>query len=320
MSNKKVVNLEIKDYVIRYTENKRGSSSVERMGEHFLPTGIVKDGVIEDHGQFERILKTVIKKWRLKRKKVRLIMPDSLVFIRRETVPLDVPKDEVKKHINFNLGETIHLPFNSSVVEVIYIQQLEEHHEVSIISTDKAVASQFVSNLEDLSLIVEAIDISPLCYYRLMHFKQLVTEDEQLLVVQYGIDRVTFSAFIQNTPIFLQEFDLESSETINSQLGPTLSKEDFNKQTVMEELEDMSIEIERVERFYQFMMSNQDHQFTSIAVVGDHPYLEEIITAMKESYETPIIQLTENDVKGPKEVGIEPKFHGVYGLALKGVH
>ncbi|MDQ0351998.1 type IV pilus assembly protein PilM [Alkalibacillus filiformis] len=318
MSNKKVVNLEIKDYVIRFTESKKGSSSISRLGEHFLPTGIVKNGVIEDFDQFVKILKTVVKKWRLKRKNVRFIMPDSLVFIRRETVPLNVDKDEVKKHIYFNIGDTIHLPFDSSVVEVVYIRELEEHHEVSMISTDQAVANQYDEALDLASVTVEAIDISPLCYYRLLHSNELVKQDDHLLLIQYQVDRVTFSAFVQNTPIFLQEFDLESSEFVTEQLGPTLSKEDFNKQTVMEELDDMNIEVERVERFYQFMMNDYEQKFTTIAVVGDHPYLEEIVSTMSEGYETPIVQLTDNNVKGPKEMGVEFKFHNVYGLALKG--
>ncbi|GAA0450531.1 hypothetical protein [Alkalibacillus silvisoli] len=315
---KKMINLEIKDYVIRFIESNIEENNIERIGEHFIPPGIISGGVIEDREKLQRILETCMKKWRLKRKKVRLLMPDSLVFIRREMVPLDVAKDEVKKHIDFHIGETIHLPFEQSVAETVYIRERDRGHEVSIISTDKDIANQYTHILESLSLKVEAIDISPLSYYRVLYEKDRARAEDHLLLIQYHVDRAIFSAFIEHTPIFLQEFDLESNEIIKHHLGATLSKEDFNEEAVMNELDEMNIEVERVERFYQFMINNHEQKFTKIAVVGDHPYVEEIVRKMKELYETPIINLQEDSIAGPKGMALESKFHNVYGLALKG--
>ncbi|MET3683121.1 type IV pilus assembly protein PilM [Alkalibacillus flavidus] len=318
MKKKQIVNLEIKDYVIRYTESRRGKAQIERMGEHFLPPGIVRGGVIEDREQFERILKSCVKKWRLKRKMVRLLMPDSLVFIRREVLPHDVAKNEIRQHIQFHLGETIHLPFEQTVFETVYIQELEDGHEISLISTDRGIANQYVNIIQDLGMRVEAIDISPLSFYRALYTHDIVTIEDHLLLIGYDVDQVTFSAFRFHTPIFLQEFDLESSEEIIDQLGPTLSKEDFNEETVMDELEDLNIEVERVERFYQYMINNYEQQFTKIAVTGDHPYLSEIVTTLEERYETPVYSIKEGLIQGPKGMTVESRFHNVYGLALKG--
>ncbi|WP_188207303.1 type IV pilus biogenesis protein PilM [Alkalibacillus aidingensis] len=319
MGKKHMINLEIRDYVIRYIEPKKGSSNeVERMGEHFLPSGVIVDGVIEEKEAFKKIIQTCAKKWRLKRKSIRLSMPDSLVFIRKQMIPLDVPKDEVEKFINFNLGETIHLPFEESIFETVYIRQLTDQHEVSLISTDRGVVDQYVELLDDVGLKVKVVDISPLNYYRIFYHQDLVSEEDRFLLIQYHIDRVIFSAFVDHTPIFLQEFDLDSSEMVTNQLGPTMSKEDFNRDLVMEEFEEMNIEVERVERFYQMAMNEGEQRFSKIAIVGDHPFLDQMIDRMEEGYETPIVYLDEDQLNGPKGMSLESKFHNVYGLALKG--
>ncbi|NIK11588.1 type IV pilus biogenesis protein PilM [Alkalibacillus almallahensis] len=318
MAKKQIVNLEIRDYVIRYTESRRDKTQVERMGEHYIPAGIIRGGVIEDREQFERVLKTCVKKWRLKRKTVRLIMPDSLVFIRREVLPLNIAKNEIRNHIQFHLGDTIHLPFDESVFETVYIQELEDGHEISLISTDRSIANQYTQILNELGMRVESIDISPLSFYRVLYSHSIASNEDHLLLINYNVDQATFSAFRFHTPIFLQEFDLDSSDQTIDQLGPTLSKEDFHEETVMDELEDLIIEVERVERFYQYMIQNYEQQFTQIAITGDHPYLEDIMVTLEERFETPVVTIQDEQVVGPKGMTVASRFHMVYGMALKG--
>ncbi|WP_027964171.1 type IV pilus biogenesis protein PilM [Halalkalibacillus halophilus] len=316
---KQIVNLEIRDYVIRFSEsNVSSTSNVERIGEHFLPSGIIVNGVIEKGEAFLKILKTCVKKWKLKGKSVRLTLPEAVVIVRKQDIPADIKKDQINQHIQFQLGETIHLPFERPIVRTIYLNEEEGSHTVSLISTDEQLVSRYTELLHEAKLKVIAADLSSFNYYRVFHQQQLVDAMDHVLFMQYYVDHVVFSAFHNHTPIFLQEFDLEAGAETSAQLGPTMSKEDFHEEVVLEELDDISTEIERIERFYQYSMNQDEQRFTKIAVAGDHPFMNEIISQMKESNEIPVIHLEDNRIQGPKGLTLEQKFHSVYGLALKG--
>ncbi|MGM8216312.1 type IV pilus biogenesis protein PilM [Bacillaceae bacterium W0354] len=319
MLNKFIVNIEIKDYVIRHSQIDIASGEVVRIGEQFVPNGIIDQGVIEEQAEFIKILKTCVKKWKLKRKKVRLTMPDSLVIIRRQKVPKEVKVEDFNRFVKFSLGETIHLPFETPIFDTVLVEEGDEKgHEASIISTDEQIAKQYRDCFREAGMKLTAVDISPLNYYRLLYKHKKVNEQDHLLLIQYNANHVVFTAFKNSCPVLLQHFNLLSSdEEFITPFGPTLTKEDFNIKDVLSEFEEINTEIERIERFYQFSMNEEQQSFTKIAVVGDHPHLEEITYKIEQSYDIPIIQLDEREVKGPKGIQVEQKYYNVYGLALK---
>lgn len=315
--SKNIVNIEIKDYVIRFTEvSPKRPSQILRFGEHFLPNGIVEGGIIKDDDQFKRVIRTCVKKWRLKRKQVRLTMPDSLVIVRKQSIPSSVKIEDVNRYIFFQLGDTIHLPFQKPIFETALLKEGEDQHEVSIISTCETHVNPFIKCLEDEKMKIVAVDISPLNHYRIFYQKDLVETDDNVLLVQYNAQTVVFCAFENHVPIFLQQFQL-SAEEEQQQFGPTMTQDDFNQEDVMMEFEEIRTEIERVERFYQYSMNDGNESFNKTIVVGDHPYLSEIVEKMKERTETEILSLTDDELGGPKGLNIERKFHNVYGLAMK---
>lgn len=59
----RVVNLVLKDHVIRYVELKQlDPPIVHKCGEHFLPAGVIKDGIITDFTDFD--LLNILGDWR----------------------------------------------------------------------------------------------------------------------------------------------------------------------------------------------------------------------------------------------------------------
>ncbi|SEQ49222.1 type IV pilus biogenesis protein PilM [Piscibacillus halophilus] len=313
-----IINLEIKDYVIRYTEmNPKQPTQIIRFGEHFIPEGVVDGGIIVDSELFIKVLHTCVKKWSLKRKRVRLTMPDSLVIVRKQSIPASVEKEDINRYIYFQLGDTIHLPFQKPIFETVLLKQGEDQHEVSIISTCESLVNPILKCLEKVKTKVVAVDISPLNYYRIYYHKGKIAEEDHVLMIQYHSQNVVFCAFEKHTPIFLQQFQLTSSEGERNSFGPTMTREDFNREEVLMEYEEIRIEIERVERFYQYSMNDGSKAFTKTIVVGDHPYLSEIIERMKERSETDLMAFTDDEIRGPKGLQVERKYHNVYGLAMK---
>ncbi|WP_054754393.1 type IV pilus biogenesis protein PilM [Piscibacillus salipiscarius] len=243
-------------------------------------------------------------------------MPDSQVIVRKQTIPSSIKSEDIDRYIYFQLGDRIHLPFQKPIFETAILKENEQQVEVSIMATCETLVQPFIDQLEDAKLKVVAVDISPLNHYRIFYDKQLVTKEDHILLVQYNAKSVVFCAFEKHVPIFLQQFQLESEGESRS-YGPTMTREDFNEEQVMLEFEEIRIELERVERFYQYSMNDGSQSFNKTIVVGDHPYLDDIIDRMKERSETELITLTDDSLSGPKGLTIERKFHNVYGLAMK---
>ncbi|HWJ79662.1 MAG TPA: pilus assembly protein PilM, partial [Niallia sp.] len=68
---KKVVNLTIKDHVIRYVELKNSQDiTVQNWGERYLPPGLIQEGNIQDVENFIWILEECIDEWKISKKQV----------------------------------------------------------------------------------------------------------------------------------------------------------------------------------------------------------------------------------------------------------
>ncbi|MEM5598560.1 hypothetical protein AAHB53_23695 [Niallia circulans] len=66
----KVVNLTIKDHVIRFVEIKNSQDVVvQNFGERYLPPGLIHDGVIQDVENFLWILEECVDEWKLSKNK-----------------------------------------------------------------------------------------------------------------------------------------------------------------------------------------------------------------------------------------------------------
>ena len=110
--NRKIVNLVIKDHVIRFVQLQNTNPLiVQNYGEHYLPTGIIHEGKILDRETLEMILDECISAWKLTNRQVRFIVPDSLVIIRKITIPNELEEDEIEGYIFMEIGSSIHLPF-----------------------------------------------------------------------------------------------------------------------------------------------------------------------------------------------------------------
>lgn len=310
------INLEIKDYVIRIVAMNSVSKEILKFGEHFIPRGTIVNGVIEDQDTFIKILRMIAKKWKLKKHPVRLTMPDSAVIIRKQLIPENVVNDEIQQYVTFALGETIHLPFDRPVIETRLIEETAEGKQIMIISTDEEIVARYQSCFQEARLKLATVDISPLSYYRLLENEGLI-ESDQLLLIQYHVENVVFTAFEGEYPIFTQQFSLFDDTTDPQSYGPTLEKEDISRQEVMEQFEEINAEMERIQRFYQYSMQEGKSSFSKIALVGDMPYLDEIKSELDEQYGIPIIELDEERFMGPKGLNVEKRFHQALGLAMR---
>ncbi|MBO8157120.1 MAG: pilus assembly protein PilM [Bacillaceae bacterium] len=316
----KIANIELKDYVIRYAEIKsQNPLKIADIGEYYLPEGIVENGQIVDQDAFQRHMKICAKKWKLKGKSVRFIVPDSSVIIRKQMVPGEVEKDELVNHFYFELGHSIHLPFENPILEAVLLSETEDQKETLLIAAPEEIIFSYRDLFKGLGMKPIAADVSSLCHYRMFHSFDLTNDRDHFLVVQLNLHAVTVSIFEQHRPIFMQQFNVSYTDDswIDRNEGEDITREHIKKESVMEAFEDIYMETERILRFYQFSMNNGQKEINTILAAGDHPYFKDIVDNFKMRFSMPVHFISSQVMEYHNEQGLDWKFHSVLGLAMK---
>ncbi|WNF35921.1 pilus assembly protein PilM [Bacillaceae bacterium IKA-2] len=274
------VNLVIKDHVIRYVDAKGTNlQSVKAFGERYLQTGWVRDGKISDREHVEAVLEECVDTWKLKNRDVNFIVPDSTVLFKKLSIPNDIPDDEIKGYLYFEIGTTIHLPFEDPIFDFYVLGQKDEKKEILLFGAPEQIINDYTELLEDVKLTPKVADISPLCTYRLYHALDLFVREEHLLLLQISIGSISLSIFHEEKPVFMRNIHVSSDEVlwsnkINDQGEFSVVCEDIDK--MKGNLKDNLMEIERVVNFYKFSINQGKAGITKTFLTGDHPYLSYI--------------------------------------------
>ncbi|KAA0549238.1 pilus assembly protein PilM [Bacillus sp. BGMRC 2118] len=295
------ISIIIKDHVIRFVELKSTTPLViQRSGERTLPNGLIKEGKIIDRETLVMILEEVIQDWGIKNRRIQFIVPDSYVVIRKVEVPLDVMDDEIRGYLYYELGTSIHLPFENSVIDYALIGKNEEKKSVILFASPEEVVTEYTELFQEVKLKPVVADISPLSLYRLYFLNDQSRSDERLLFVQFDVTSVNLSILEDYKPIFMRHLVMEESEVESNDLTSPL--------------QDYYREIERVMSFYQFSLNKGNQRITKVVVTGDHPMLQQIVKDISSLVDLPVEPLPIHDSSE-----LSNGFQLVVGLALKEV-
>ncbi|MGD7007750.1 type IV pilus biogenesis protein PilM [Metabacillus sp. 84] len=321
-------NLLFTDYSIQYLElHSADPLRVSRFGEHFLPEGIISGGRIQDPEKLSLILEECKEEWNLKKKKIRFVVPDSFVVVKKIEVPEDIPGDELKSYLYVELGNSIHLPFEDPLFDIQILDRPGQKRDVCLFAAPEAVVRDYSQFLEAHKLSPSAADISPLCLFRLHNQLQGENrEQNSSLLVQANVKSVTFSIFekdellmMRSLPIDAQikEWDCEYSAVSGDYFQ--LIHKTQSPDEVLSAFEDSLKEIERVMNFYQFTLNEGSRKIEKLFVTGDHPLLSELTERIADSAVMPVNNIRSQTVYTPDNQALPGKFNVLLGLALKEV-
>lgn len=319
----RIVNIIINDHSIRYLELKGANPPIPyRWGERMIPTGIISNGKIIDHEVLATILEECVSDWKLRNRKVRFLIPESFVIIRKVTVPAEVKDDEIKGYLYLELGSSIHLPFDEPVFDAVILSKDKDKKEVLIFAAQEENVQEYVKLFSEVKLDPVAAEVSPLAIYRLYYHLNLASEDEDMLVVQFGLNHVNICIFEKTVPFFMHHLLLEFDER---QWDKRLKREGKyelvyagNHADLSFQLDDSYKEINRLMDFYRYSLHQGKKEVSKILLNGDHPMLDHIKKDLEKRFDVPLETLNYN-----KHVQFERTFPEKYylalGLALKGV-
>lgn len=318
------ISLIIKDHVIRLAEVKsQGDLHIQRLEERFIPSGIVKEGRIQDSETLINILEECVNEWKLKNKQVTFLVPDPFIVMRKLAIPADVNEEELKGYLFMEIGATIHLPFEDPVFDYYLLPQHDqERKEVLLFAAPENLVAEYTEILEEVKLKPEAADLSALSIYRIYHKLDLAHPDEHLMMVQYDLTTVNVSIFENHIPIIMRhlklDIDAEKWDIVRSETGDRKLHYSGESNDVGSSLMDSYKEIDRVRDYYQFSLTQGQKKITKIVVDGDHPYLVHVLKELKDRYTVPVISL-KNDVLDNGHDADISSFYLSIGLALKEV-
>ena len=319
-TKKNIINLIIKDHVIRLVELKSTNPlTTKRTEERYLPPNILKDGKIVETVKFKDILTECVKKWGLKNKQVSFTVPDAYVVTRKISIPSTVLDDEIVGHLYLELGSSIHLPFDDPVFDVHVLSREEEKTEVILFASPEAVVMEYAEMLEENKMVPIAADISPLCLYRLYYHFQLVEEGDNLLFVHFDLSSITISIFQHDVPLFVRTVNIPQDLKM-WEVSRTSSTIEWSGDIVQFNvfLEDFITEVQRVTNFFRYSLNQGDQEINKLVLFGDHPNLPLVESKLKERTNLTLTTV-EKDVKTQDQEVVDNRYYYGLGLALKEV-
>lgn len=320
----RIVNIIITDRFIRFLELKQSKPPVAlRWGERLLPIGIISNGKIQDYETLSMILEECLDEWKIHNRKVRFLVPDSLVIIRKVMIPSDIKDDEIKGHLYLELGTSIHLPFDEPIFDTVVLSEQTEidKKEILLFAAPENNVIEYSQLFSNVKLRPIEAEISALALYRLYHHLGQVQVEEQLLVVQFDLTTVCICIFEHDVPIFMhllplefdeEKWDISYSRTENVKLQ-FIGKEN----DVMVQFEDIYKEMTRLMDFYRYSLHQGQKQVSKVLLNGDHPMLSMITKELEQRLTIPLETIVYPEMSTEKN----PLPHTHYlalGLALKG--
>lgn len=323
-SKNRIINLVITDHSIRYIELKHTNPlTVHKWGERYIPNGMISNGKIIDFETLSSILEQCITEWKLQKRSVRFLVPNQFVIIRKISIPVDIPKDEIRGYLYLEIGSTIHLPFDEPVFDFVLLPEANEKQEVLLFAAKEENVMEYADLLTSVKLKPIAADLSPLALYRLYHRLHSVDTNEHLLMVEFDLSMVNITIFDDHIPFFMHHvpvpYDEEQWQVDLDQSGKQELQFNGEAADLLAQLEDTYKEISKLMDFYRYSLHQGKQSVTKILLNGDHPLRSQIVDEMTKRFDTPIETIQAYDFSNGKEDKIPSTHYLALGLALKEV-
>lgn len=312
----------IKDHVIRIVEAKKpDTNSISKIGERYLPPGIIRDGKIIDKDTLIMIIEECLAEWKFKQKKVYYTVPDHSVVIRSVEVPAQIPDKEIRSYLDLVIGEDIHLPFEEPAMDYSVREVEGEKKKIVLVATPKNAVYDYEEIFEELKLKPEVADLSALSVYRLFHKFNFVEENEHIMSLQLNLLSLNISVFHKHEPVFTRlittNLDHELWEIQKDQEGKETLSFRGEPSDLTNEIQDILTEIERIMNFYRFSVNKGKEGVTKIILTGDHPRLIDFYEKIHEQTGVPVEMIEESSISLRSGEVVPVRYHEAVGLSIK---
>ncbi len=298
----KQAGLIFQDHVIRFA----GLKNHELKGMHYnevaLPPGVIKNGKIEDKEKCTKILKSALKKSKIRGSKIIFSVPDSSVILRILELPGSLSDNDLQVYFVTELEQKIQLPFEAAVFDFHTISRTAIMTKVVLFAAPEEVVKEYLEVMNQCGIKPKAADLSMLAVERFYHFLDLPADrTDHRMLIQLDESSMTISVFHDDIPLFMRSILLDPQEG-----------EDQREEVLLK----ASNEISRVLSFYEFTVQKGAGSVGRIYMVGDHPSMISYQDAIESTTRLPVTPLYKS-LKREGSEDIPPQYFTAIGLALK---
>jgi len=322
MTGWKQIHFIFTDELIRFVVTGR-KKNILYYRQKSIPHGLIIDGKIQDESELIQQMKKWLKENKIGSMRAYFCIPDGQAIVRKVTVPNSVAKEELKGHLYMEIGETIHLPFNDPVLEVIDLRESEEFkEEVIFIATRESIVQEYSELLRKLKFEPTVADLSFLSVYRLTHHLHMTDDEEPTMLAQINRNDIQITIFYKHIPLYVHHSRLDDELPIeiirNDEGNDELIIQEENKEHIVSgSYVTIASQMERINTFFTYNISKGSSDVKRMIVSGTHPLLKEITYKLKDHFTIPVYLIDEECTSSLLNANAPFYFADCIGLSLK---
>jgi len=171
-----------------------------------LPAGTIENGIIYKEEKLIKLIKDTFKLFKIKSRKVNLIIHEELFTFRKIDVPIIYKPQEIGEFIKSQIGKTIMIPYDEMKMDYIIHRKTEDKYEVIMFYAPKAELKSYVDLFYQMNMQVVRTDIPPLALHRLYYYRKYEDSDVKfqtdIMFVAIFDDTYSIYIFDEEIPIF----------------------------------------------------------------------------------------------------------------------
>jgi len=323
------------EQMIRFLEVTLNQKKIVQVHQAFS----VENKLMDEAGRIDKeswklFLKETIKPHKIKAKQVHVVIPTSNVIVRQQVMP-DIPEKDLKQMIHYEIGSTIHLPFELPVIDVVkvnmeetvYMENGEVGSQVVLVAAPGNLIYPVVEGFVESGFEPKSVDIPALSVYRLLKIYHPEEKNNAILftyITEHGVDLHIFDKgilwFTRHIVIdAIQESSMSGNGFDAKTILERIQSQEFYQSFAM----DLANEMERAINFFKYTLNNRDQTVKSCWIVTDRNFNDGFyhflqsrieITVNPLFYQSSTTNFTTEDLNG-YEIGIgvlykEVKNHG----------
>lgn len=216
-----------------YNMKKLKYSSVE------LEPGMIENGIIYKEERLLKLLKETFKMFKIKAKRVNLVVHEELFTFRKIEVPIIYKPNEIGDYIKQQMQKMIMVPFEDMKMDYVIHRKNEDHYEVIMFYAPTTELKTYLNIFYNMNMEVVRTDIPPLALHRLYYYRK--HEDSDL---EFDKDIMFVTIFDNTYSLYVFDEEIPLFSLVNNITAKVLSDDKY--------LELIDSEISKIANYYKY--------------------------------------------------------------------
>jgi len=230
-----------------YTMKKLKYSSVE------LEPGIIENGVIYREEKLLKILKDTFKLFKIRARRVNLVVHEELYTFRKIEVPIIYKPNEIGGYIEQQMQKVIMVPFEDMKMDYVIHRKNEDHYEVIMFYAPKHELKTYVSLFYNMNLQVVRTDIPPLALHRLYYYRKHEQPD-----MEFESDIMFVPIFDVNYSLYMFDEEIPLFSLVQNVQAKNLEDDRY--------LDVIDAEIAKIANYYKYNIHSGDRDVQKVVL------------------------------------------------------